>query len=174
MIQNHQQLIVSGVQLTASQLDDPTKELSTQQTTDFLLPLEDNFESVLTQIDSLVEQSTQSTITTTNRIVSTKRKYALPKRQKYVDDMKKASIPQKTKLNTDWAVKVWTDWAESRNARLLPKENPFSVSICDLTVSEMNFWLSRYILEIRKKDGQPYPPNSLYSLYVGYNVFLPS
>ncbi len=28
--------IVSGLQLTASQLDDPTKELSTQQTTDFL------------------------------------------------------------------------------------------------------------------------------------------
>ncbi len=133
--------IVSGVQLTASQLDDPTKELSTQQTTDFLPPLEDNFESVLTQIDSLVEQSTQSTITTTNRIVSTKRKYASPKRQKEVDDMNKASIPQKTKLNTDWAVKVWTDWAESRNARLLPEENPFSVSICDLTVSEMNFWL---------------------------------
>ena len=32
---------------------------------------------------------------------------------------------------------------------------------------EMDFWLSRFILEIRRKDGKPYPPNSLYQICCG-------
>ena len=31
----------------------------------------------------------------------------------------------------------------------------------------MNFWLPRFVLEIRKKNGEPYPPNSLYQIVCG-------
>ena len=31
----------------------------------------------------------------------------------------------------------------------------------------MNFWLSRFVLEVRKKNGEPYPPNTLYQLICG-------
>ena len=31
----------------------------------------------------------------------------------------------------------------------------------------MNFWLRKFVMEVRKKDGEPYPPDSLYSLCCG-------
>ncbi len=65
-------------------------------------------------------------------------------------------------LYTDWADKVWKvwkDWAESRNKRLLPGDNAFCTSINDLTVTALNFWISRFVLEIRKR--QPYQFNNL-------------
>ena len=53
------------------------------------------------------------------------------------------------------------------NTRLLLDEEPFSTTFCELTVSEMDFWLSRFVLEVRKKNGDPYPPNTLYQLICG-------
>ena len=39
-------------------------------------------------------------------------------------------------------------------------------------MSEMIFWLSRFVLEVRKKDSEPYPPNSLYQIVCGLQRFL--
>ena len=69
-------------------------------------------------------------------------------------------------------MKVWTDWAKSRNQKLLPPEQPFSLVLYELTVSEIDFWLSRFVLEVRKKNGEPYPPDSLYQIVCGLQRFL--
>ncbi len=29
---------------------------------------------------------------------------------------------------------------------------------------ELDYWLTRFILEVTRKDGQPYPPSTLYGL----------
>ena len=52
---------------------------------------------------------------------------------------------------------VWQEWAAVRNKSLLSDERPFSVNFCELSVAEMDFWLSRFVLEICKKSGDPYP-----------------
>jgi len=44
-----------------------------------------------------------------------------------------SGIPQKTKLQTDWTVRVWEQLAKSLNSRLLPGEKPFSVEFGTLT-----------------------------------------
>ena len=63
---------------------------------------------------------------------------------------------------------MWEEWAQNRNANLLPGEKPFRTNFCDLSIPEMDFWLSRFVLEVRKqKDGEPYPPNTLYQLVCG-------
>ena len=98
---------------------------------------------------------------------STKRVYASPKGREAVKSARAASIPTKTREQTEWAVRVWKEWALARNTRLLSDEQPFSVTFCDLTGSEMDFWLSRFVLEVRKKNGDPYPPNTLYQLICG-------
>ena len=33
-----------------------------------------------------------------------------------------------------------------------------------MTVSNMNFWLCRFVAKARCVDGQPYPPNTLYQI----------
>ena len=97
---------------------------------------------------SVTMASTTVTSTSANRV------YASPKGKAAVQSARDASIPTKTKEQTEWAVKVWKEWALARNTRLLSDEEPFSATFCELTVSEMDFWLSRFILEVRKKNGQ--------------------
>ena len=62
---------------------------------------------------------------------------------------------------------TWGKWAIHRNQNLLPGEAHFNCSIEALSVEELAFWLSRFVLEIRREDGKCYPPNSLYQLCCG-------
>lgn len=88
-------------------------------------------------------------------------------------------IPQSTKINTNWAVRTWSEWAEERNklhdvgAR---EEMHLLVSpeILHLDKDELNYWMSNMVVEVRKKKepGSVYPPNSLYQLCCGLQRFL--
>ena len=164
-----------GVDLTSSQMLNPSGELSTQQVTGFLANFNNEnyfphfdaeFEQVLTHVEKSTSQYVTASSTcsasvtmayTTVTSTSANRVYASPKGKAAVQSARGASIPTKTKEQTEWAVKVWKEWALASNTRLLSNEEPFSTTFCELTVSEMNFWLSRFILEVRKKNGDPYP-----------------
>ena len=76
-------------------------------------------------------------------------------------------VPEKTRNQTKWAVKVWKEWATSRNKKLLSDKAPFSCEIEKLSAQLINFWLCRFVLEIRRRDGERYPPASLYQLCCG-------
>ena len=39
--------------------------------------------------------------------------------------------------------------------------------ITDMTKEQMQIWLVRFVLEVRKKCGDVYPPNSLHHIVVG-------
>lgn len=76
--------------------------------------------------------------------------------------IKQASgIPKKTRQANNWAVRLWTDWARFRNTRpeTYLEGGIISENICALSNTALNFWMQRFIVEIRKKDGTPYPPN---------------
>jgi len=94
--------------------------------------------------------------------------YGSPKSDKDVARITVSGIPQKTNLQTDWTVRVWEEWAKSRNSRLLPGEKPFSAELIGmLTRTEMQFWLCCFVLETRKANGEPYNPNTLYQICCG-------
>ena len=76
-------------------------------------------------------------------------------------------VLEKTRNQTKWAVKVWTEWATSRNKKLLSDKAPFSCEIEKLSAELINFWLCRFVLEIRRRDGKQYPLASLYQLCCG-------
>ena len=98
---------------------------------------------------------------------STERAYGSPKSQKDIERSMECGVPEKTRNQTKWAVKVWTEWATSRNKKLLSDEAPFSCEIEKLSGQLINFWLCRFVLEIRRRDGERYPPASLYQLCCG-------
>ena len=132
--------------------------------------MDEEFDKILTQIDSSVNAELVTELPTTAVVTTTctsTRVYSSPKGTKAVKAAMFNSVPQKTRVQTNWTVKVWTEWALTRNARLLPDERPFSTRFRDLSISEINFWLSRFVLVIRKKNGEQYPPNSLYQLICG-------
>ena len=42
----------------------------------------------------------------------------------------------------------------------------FIPDLVEMNEIEMNEWMTRFVLEARRKDGAPYPPRSLYQLCV--------
>lgn len=77
--------------------------------------------------------------------------------------LQQTAVPANTK-NTSLAVNVWDDWAAYRK-----RQDPTDCPPCLLTMqlSELNDWLCRFVVEVRRKDGKHYPPNTVHQLCCG-------
>ncbi|XP_061176185.1 uncharacterized protein LOC133185143 [Saccostrea echinata] len=74
---------------------------------------------------------------------------------KLVPDQENAN----TKSNTKWAMNEFEEWRENRD------ENIPELHVMDS--KEMGYWLERFVVEMRKKDGTEYPPKSIYLILCG-------
>ncbi|KXJ18901.1 Zinc finger MYM-type protein 3 [Exaiptasia diaphana] len=91
------------------------------------------------------------------------------------NEVKKSTtrVPGGTKMSTAWSIRTWCEWAEERkNTTLTDNSDLFKVvnpDVTNLSDGELNYWLSKFVVEVRKKNplGEPYPPNSLYQLCYG-------
>ncbi|XP_051867999.1 uncharacterized protein LOC127568373 [Pristis pectinata] len=79
-----------------------------------------------------------------------------------------SGIPYNTKKATAWGVRVWDEWGKTRNSYIMEQgvqRNELFLYVPELcyeiTHDELNFWLCRFVLEVRRQDGSEYPPNSL-------------
>ena len=77
--------------------------------------------------------------------------------------------PKNTKESTKWAVKNFKEWSMARNTK--NQGNP-SEQVPDSVLEStepvvLSRWLSLYLAETRKINGEPYPPKSLYALLCG-------
>ncbi len=83
-----------------------------------------------------------------------------------VQGAQQKAIPANTKKGTTWAVNVWKEWSEYRRRTCESHlDAPPHLFLCRRR--EVNNWLSRFVLEVRRKDGSLYPPNTLYQLCCG-------
>ena len=62
-----------------------------------------------------------------------------------------------TKYNTKWALNVFEKWREQRDGGVS------ELHLMD--AATMNYWLERFIVEARKKDGSEYPPPNRFTLF---------
>ena len=81
--------------------------------------------------------------------------------QSQITAVQNSGVPVNTKKNTSWAVNVWTEWADYQRHRC-PTECP--PHLLTIQACELNDCLCRFVLEVRRKDGKPYPPNTLHQL----------
>ena len=70
-----------------------------------------------------------------------------------------------------WVGTIWRDWARYR-IRMSPTEeeeiqNDLKEKFSEMSVAAMNFWLCKFVIEIRQKDGKPYSPDTLYQICCG-------
>ena len=56
--------------------------------------------------------------------------------------------------------------------RELAQEQETNSRKFDITVNQLQHWLCRFILEVRKKDGNPFPPNTLHHIACGIMRYL--
>ena len=58
---------------------------------------------------------------------------------------------------------MWDEWIVNR-AKSTGTIIPY---LKDITVAELQHWLCYFILEVQKKNGTEFPPNSLHYVYCG-------
>ncbi|XP_019637242.1 PREDICTED: zinc finger MYM-type protein 2-like [Branchiostoma belcheri] len=121
-------------------------------------------DEVFSQPDPFLQQTDLSIPSSSNRFVP-------PMTTSAIEEKRKARIPEKTKQSTRWGKAVWDDWARAQNSLrtvgdVEPGDNYFiiPVDLSETSPEEMGFWLSRFVFEIRRQDGKPYPPKTLYNI----------
>ena len=79
------------------------------------------------------------------------------------------AVPASTKYKNKWAVSIFTEWQRLREVQVpvldcggLFKDYDFtalSADIAGINVLSLNYWLSKFVMEVAKKSGGRYPPN---------------
>ena len=100
----------------------------------------------------------------------TTRTFAAPKTDEEVAEARSKGVPYKTQKDTAWCISIWEQWRKHR-------QQTTGVAIpptLDLDKSGLNYWLSRFILEVRKQGSSPseYPPDTLYHICCGIQRYL--
>ena len=65
---------------------------------------------------------------------------------------------------------MWKQWASQRRENLI-EDCELEHKLCDdfpsCTEESLALWLPKFVVEVRKGNGEPYPPNSLYQICCG-------
>ena len=71
------------------------------------------------------------------------------------------AVPKRTREDTAYCNRVWEGWAKSRMQYGVQVQPLMSMDTLTL-----QYWLTDFILEVRKQNGLEYPPNTLHHLCV--------
>ena len=93
----------------------------------------------------------------------------MPLSDEAVKEARKAAVPKTTQKDTLWCIRLWNEWRKERNSRT---EEQIPLDIVGLSPAVLQRWLSRFVLEVRKKCGTAYPPDSLYHVICGIMRFI--
>ena len=118
--------------------------------------------------------------TTKDSIVEVRKKededchWSSPKDSKRLDKIRKDGIPKATVKQAQWALSIWRDWAQYRKKKLV-EQSECKQDLNEYfplgTVQSIAFWLPKFVAEVRKGNGQPYPPNCLYQISCGLHIY---
>ncbi|XP_045178152.2 uncharacterized protein LOC123538250 [Mercenaria mercenaria] len=87
-----------------------------------------------------------------------------------IKNKQRNAVPAITTRSNIWAINVWKEWAESRNLQPETASEPGFPIPLDIG---NGVWLQRFICEIKRKNGEPYPPATLQNIAAGIQRYLP-
>ena len=85
-------------------------------------------------------------------------RFAPPTSDQDFTDILKETESKHTRKNTMWSLRILTEWCRT---------NDIKPDISSMSAEQINFNMSRFVLEVRRQDGEPYPPRSLYIIMCG-------
>lgn len=75
-----------------------------------------------------------------------------------------------------WAVRMFNDWKACRNQRVVEHPeleiSPIRCELVEMTVDELCYSLSRFVLEVRNRKGLEYSAQTLYEAVISLQMFL--
>ena len=91
------------------------------------------------------------------------RKFAQPVSSEDIAKTMQSAIPKKTQRDTKYCYTLWEDWVLHR-AKSTGEVIP---SLRNITAEELQRWLCAFVLEVRKKNGNVFVPNTLHHICCG-------
>ncbi|CAH3107551.1 unnamed protein product, partial [Porites lobata] len=95
------------------------------------------------------------------------------------------AVPAPTKYKNKWAVSSFVEWQRLREVQVpvldcgglfkvydLHKVTALSGDIAGMNVLSLNYWLSKFVVEVAKKSGERYPPKTVYSIICSLKRYL--
>ena len=102
-------------------------------------------------------------------------RFAKPLTDDESTSLKSVSIPKSTKRRNTWALNVFEEWCQYRHSKTDESNKMREIlrkPITCFSIEELNYWLSKFVHEVRKKDSTMYPQNSLVSIIAGIQGIL--
>ncbi|XP_068727943.1 uncharacterized protein [Montipora capricornis] len=90
------------------------------------------------------------------------------------------SVPSSPKYKNKWALSVFGEWQFARTIKVpvldpgglfkdydLHKVATVSTGIEEMDALSLNYWLSKFVMEVAKKTGERYPAKTIYGIVCG-------
>ena len=74
------------------------------------------------------------------------------------------SVSEKTREDTKYCVNLWEEW---RNHCVQHTTATIPALLLEMTNTDLQYWMTRFIMEVRKKDGTNFLPNTLHHICCG-------
>ena len=92
-----------------------------------------------------------------------KPRFKIPVTDQQMEEINKGYVPRNTQKNTAWGLNVFLEWKAQRNKDLLVGEEGCPDDLIDNPdPAKLNHWLCKFATEVQKRDGTPYPPQSIH------------
>ena len=76
----------------------------------------------------------------------------------------------------NWVLNIFEEWRETRNEAVLKVENSgepvLNHRIAEMSDEDLDFFLARFVAEVRKEDGQEYPGKTIYEMICSLQCYL--
>ena len=116
------------------------------------------------QVSAFVSSASSSVGARAPELQSNSPRFTAPKSDEEVTAVLAGAVPKNTQRTINWALNIWKQWTAHQRQVCHPHDCPPHLYLC--TNPEYDQWLNKFVLEIQRADGQPYPPSTLYSVVV--------
>ena len=107
-------------------------------------------------------------------------RFRLPKSAAEEEVLANEAVQSSTKYKKKWALKIFREWQQQREMKVpildpgglfkdyeLHKVNPVSCEIEDMDAISLNYWLTKFVMEVAKDSGESYLPRTVYEIVCG-------
>ena len=108
------------------------------------------------------------------------KRFRVPKTSFQENVLVNDAVPASTKYKNKWAMSIFAELQRLREVQGpvldcgglfkdydLHKITALSADIAGMDALSLNYWLSKFVMEVAKKSGGRYPPETVYSIICG-------
>ena len=95
------------------------------------------------------------------------------------------AVPASTKYKNNWAMSIFSEWQKLREVQVplldcgglfkdydLHKVTTLSADIAGMDALSLNYWLSKFVMEVATKSGERYPLKTVYGIICALKRYL--